>query len=248
MARSRSESLLVTVLRRWARSAPTRRADRRGADDDPARRQRRQHDDAHAGQRLRAGRRILLHRRSARRSAGAGCALLRDGAASDSQFNVVTVETGGKAPVPAPRLGTTTSRAAGSAATTSIEALCDRLDAAAGRHRRFDSTCLAAMPDAVLSGQGLFSTTGAVHAAAAFTADGRGVVDPRGRRSPQRGRQGGRPHAARRRSSRPRASVCSSAAGPASSWCRRRGRPASARWSPSAHRRRSPCRLPGARV
>jgi FdhD protein len=93
-----------------------------------------------------------------------------DGAASESQFNVVTVETGGKAPVPTPRLGTTTS-SCGLCGNDSIDALCDRLE-------RLPNTppialdVLTAMPKAALTGQGLFSTTGAVHAAAAFTATG----------------------------------------------------------------------------
>ena len=93
-----------------------------------------------------------------------------DGAASESQFNVVTVETGGKAPVPTPRLGTTTS-SCGLCGNDSIEALCDRLRVLpASPPIAID--VLAAMPSAVLTGQGLFSTTGAVHAAAAFTPDG----------------------------------------------------------------------------
>src|SRR6185295_6975818 len=53
----------------------------------------------------------------------------------------------------------------------SIEALCDRLDVLT-ETPPIAIEVLAAMPDAVLSGQGLFSTTGAVHAAAAFTPAG----------------------------------------------------------------------------
>ena len=93
-----------------------------------------------------------------------------DGAASESQFNVVTVETGGKAPVPTPRLGTTTS-SCGLCGNDSIEALCDRLEQLPAT-TPIDFDVLAAMPKATLSGQGLFSTTGAVHAAAAFTPSG----------------------------------------------------------------------------
>ncbi|MBK5332316.1 MAG: formate dehydrogenase accessory sulfurtransferase FdhD [Ilumatobacteraceae bacterium] len=93
-----------------------------------------------------------------------------DGAASESQFNVVTVETGGKAPVPTPRLGTTTS-SCGLCGNDSIEALCDRLEMLPATPP-IAIDVLAAMPEAVLSGQGLFSTTGAVHAAAAFTPAG----------------------------------------------------------------------------
>ena len=50
-----------------------------------------------------------------------------DGAASESEFNVVTVETGGRAPVPTPRLGTTTS-SCGLCGNDAIDALCDRLE------------------------------------------------------------------------------------------------------------------------
>jgi len=93
-----------------------------------------------------------------------------DGAASESQFNVVTVETGGKAPVPTPRLGTTTS-SCGLSGNDAIEALCDRLETLP-ETKRIDLDVLASIPSAVLAGQGLFSTTGAVHVAAAFTPDG----------------------------------------------------------------------------
>src|SRR6185312_4072282 len=49
-----------------------------------------------------------------------------DGAASDSDFNVVTVETNGLAPTPVPRLGTTTS-SCGICGTASIDGLAERL-------------------------------------------------------------------------------------------------------------------------
>ena len=93
-----------------------------------------------------------------------------DGAAIESQFNVVTVETGGKAPVPTPRLGTTTS-SCGLCGNDSIEALCDRLEPLPSTPS-IALDVLAAIPSAVLGGQGLFSTTGAVHAAAAFSPGG----------------------------------------------------------------------------
>jgi FdhD protein len=93
-----------------------------------------------------------------------------DGAASESQFNVVTVETGGKAPVPTPRLGTTTS-SCGLCGNESIEALCDRLDVLPPTPP-IDLEILTAVPKAALGSQGLFSTTGAVHGAAAFSPTG----------------------------------------------------------------------------
>jgi FdhD protein len=99
-----------------------------------------------------------------------------DGAASDSQFNVVTVETGGRAPVPTPRLGTTTS-SCGLCGHEAIETLCDRL-APLPATDPIPLAVVGKVPSAVLDGQSLFSTTGAVHAAAAFTPDG-GVLTTR---------------------------------------------------------------------
>jgi FdhD protein len=99
-----------------------------------------------------------------------------DGSAVDSQFNVVTVETGGRAPTPTPRLGTTSS-SCGLCGTEAIDQVADRLTPLV------DGTCsvipvdvMAAVPDAVLGGQGLFTSTGAVHAAAAFRPDGEIVL------------------------------------------------------------------------
>jgi FdhD protein len=93
-----------------------------------------------------------------------------DGSAVESEFNVVTVETGGRAPVPTPRLGTTTS-SCGLCGKDAIDSLCDRLETLAPTPP-IALDVLAAMPTAVLTGQGLFSTTGAVHAAAAFAPNG----------------------------------------------------------------------------
>ncbi len=93
-----------------------------------------------------------------------------DGPATDSQFNVVTVETGGRAPVPTPRLGTTTS-SCGLCGNDAIDSLCDRLEPLPPTPP-IPLDVLAAIPSAVLTGQGLFSTTGAVHAAAAFSPSG----------------------------------------------------------------------------
>ena len=97
-----------------------------------------------------------------------------DGAATDSQFNVVTVETGGRAPVPTPRLGTTTS-SCGLCGNDAIEALCDRLEPLPATPP-IPLEIVGRVPSAVLDGQGLFSTTGAVHAAAALTADGEVLI------------------------------------------------------------------------
>ncbi|MFN8023992.1 MAG: formate dehydrogenase accessory sulfurtransferase FdhD [Acidimicrobiales bacterium] len=94
-----------------------------------------------------------------------------DGAASESEFNVVTVETGGRAPVSTPRIGNTTS-SCGWCGTDAIDDLCATL-APLPDTAPIPLHVLAAMPEAVLGGQGLFAATGAVHAAAAFDADGR---------------------------------------------------------------------------
>ncbi len=93
-----------------------------------------------------------------------------DAAATDTEFNVVTVETGGQAPKPNPRLGTTTS-SCGLCGNDAIDQLCDRLEPLAPAPA-ISLDVLTSIPSAVLTGQGLFSTTGAVHAAAAFTPDG----------------------------------------------------------------------------
>ena len=87
------------------------------------------------------------------------------GSAVESEFNVVTVETGGRAPEPTPRL-TMTSSACGICGAEAIDELCARLLPVRGEP--FPLELLAAVPEAVRSSQKLFGSTGAVHAAAAF--------------------------------------------------------------------------------
>ena len=92
-----------------------------------------------------------------------------DGPAIESEFNVVTVETGGVAPTPTPRLGSTSS-SCGLCGADTIQELTDRLvplDA-----EPFDPLLLADVVDKVRADQDLFTKTGAVHAAAAFDRDG----------------------------------------------------------------------------
>ena len=150
------------------------------------------------------------------------------GSAAETEFNVVTVETGGLAPAPTPRLGPTSS-SCGWCGSDQLDDMCARL-APLPPTEPMPLELLAARAAAgAPSQQRLFGATGAVHAAAVFDRDGAIALRPRGRRPPQRGRQGGRRDAARRASSRPPVSGCSSAAGRASRWCRRRGRPGSAR-------------------
>jgi len=93
------------------------------------------------------------------------------GSATDSNFNVVTVETGGRAPVPTPRLGTTSS-SCGLCGSESIDELVARLDPISGS-TTFDLATLLAIPESVAPLQTMFADTGAVHAAAAFDVNGK---------------------------------------------------------------------------
>jgi len=93
-----------------------------------------------------------------------------NGSAMASEFNVVSVETGGRAPVPTPRL-VTSSSSCGWCGSDQLDELAGRL-APLPPGEPLDERVLASMPDRVLGGQGLFSATGAVHAAAAFGATG----------------------------------------------------------------------------
>jgi FdhD protein len=93
-----------------------------------------------------------------------------DGSAMASHFNVVTVETAGRAPDPVPRLGSTSS-SCGWCGSDQIETLAERLTPLPATEP-IDVPVLASMPERVLGGQGLFATTGSVHAAAAFDRHG----------------------------------------------------------------------------
>ena len=100
-----------------------------------------------------------------------GCRYCGESASAvDTEFNVVTVETGGHAPVPIARVATTTS-SCGLCGSASIDALRQRL-----RPLRdvtsFPLEILAAAPERARARQGLFDATGGVHAAAAFTIEG----------------------------------------------------------------------------
>ena len=103
-----------------------------------------------------------------------GCRYCGTGSAVDTEFNVVSVDTGGKAPIPVPRLGTISS-SCGLCGSTSLDELAGRLEPLT------DTTpipleVLAAVPDLVRTRQDLFDVTGAVHAAAAFDVSGHPVV------------------------------------------------------------------------
>ena len=90
--------------------------------------------------------------------------------AADTEYNLVTVESDG-APPATPRLGLTTS-ACGLCGAESIEALAERLDRLPPGGTPIAADVLAAVPERVRAFQDLFGTTGGVHAAAAFGANG----------------------------------------------------------------------------
>lgn len=89
--------------------------------------------------------------------------------AVETEFNVVTVDTGGKAPTPTPRLGSTSS-SCGLCGADAIDELTDRLVPLEGDP--FDPLLFAEVADRVRDQQDLFAKTGAVHAAATFDRDG----------------------------------------------------------------------------
>lgn len=102
------------------------------------------------------------------------CRYCATGSAVDSGFNVVSVDTGGAAPAPAPRLAATTS-ACGMCGSTALDELRARI-APIPVGAPWSTALLAGVPDAVRPAQDLFEATGAVHAAAAFDRGGRTVV------------------------------------------------------------------------
>jgi FdhD protein len=93
------------------------------------------------------------------------------GSAVDTGFNVVTVDTGGTAPPPVARLGTTTS-SCGWCGTDAIDDVAGRLPPLAASPP-VPAEVLVTVPEAVRAAQELFDLTGGVHAAAVFDAEGR---------------------------------------------------------------------------
>jgi len=93
------------------------------------------------------------------------CRYCGTGSAVDTEFNVVSVETGGLAPVPTPRLTTTTS-SCGLCGSTTLDDLAERL-APMQATTPIPLEVLATVPERIRGEQGLFDATGAVHAAAA---------------------------------------------------------------------------------
>lgn len=88
------------------------------------------------------------------------------GSVVESEFNIVTVSTGGRAPVPEPRLSVTTS-ACGVCGTSAIDELRDRIyPLPADEPLPLD--LLLEAPARMLDRVDIFDATGAVHAAALF--------------------------------------------------------------------------------
>ena len=102
------------------------------------------------------------------------CRYCATGSAASTEFNVVTVETGGVAPPPSPRL-TLTSSSCGLCGSASVDALAARLDPLPVTDP-FPLPALRAIAGTVRAEQPLFDRTGGSHAAAAFDRTGRPVV------------------------------------------------------------------------
>ena len=96
------------------------------------------------------------------------------GSASGTEFNVVSVETGGEAPEPVARLGPTTS-SCGLCGSSSIDDLRARIAPLADT-QQFELDILASVPLRMREEQELFARTGAVHAAGAFDRSGEPLV------------------------------------------------------------------------
>lgn len=96
-----------------------------------------------------------------------------EGPAAEFEYNVVTVETGGVAPVPTPRIGNVSS-SCGLCGSSTLTDLCTRLSPVNGEVT-FDAAVLSGVVDAVRAGQEMFGRTGGLHAAATF--DSTGLVE-----------------------------------------------------------------------
>lgn len=87
-----------------------------------------------------------------------------------NDYNRVTVETGGRAPAPSPRLGNVSS-SCGWCGSDQLDELVARLTPLPDIEP-IAASVLAAVPDAVAARQELFADTGAVHGAAVFDSAG----------------------------------------------------------------------------
>ncbi len=96
------------------------------------------------------------------------------GSAVDTGFNVVTVDTAGRAPTPEPRLTTTTS-ACGLCGASGLLELSSRLGPLVGTES-LPYSAFTTVADRIGAEQAVFALTGGVHAAAAFDASGTPLV------------------------------------------------------------------------
>ena len=96
------------------------------------------------------------------------------GSPVESEFNVVSVETGGRAPEPTARLGSISS-ACGVCGSEAIEELTERLRVLPA-YEPWDPSMLSSLPDLLREQQALFDATGSVHGAAAVDRSGTVVV------------------------------------------------------------------------
>ncbi|MGB0112464.1 MAG: formate dehydrogenase accessory sulfurtransferase FdhD [Ilumatobacteraceae bacterium] len=87
-----------------------------------------------------------------------------------NDYNTVTVETGGRAPEPTPRLGNVSSSCVW-CGSDQLDEMCARLDPLPAQPP-IDLDVLMSVPDRVAAEQSLFAETGAVHGAAAFDRNG----------------------------------------------------------------------------
>jgi FdhD protein len=102
------------------------------------------------------------------------CRYCGTGSAVETEFNVVSIDTGGKAPVPTSRL-TTTSSSCGICGSTQIDELTARLSPLPA-YEPWPTPLLLRVIDRVRNDQELFARTGGVHAAAAFDRDGNVLI------------------------------------------------------------------------
>jgi FdhD protein len=98
------------------------------------------------------------------------CRYCGTGSAAETEFNAVSVETGGAAPTPTPRL-TPTSSSCGLCGSATLEELRLRLHPLPALEP-FPLEVLAGVVARATADQDLFAATGAVHAAAAFDRQG----------------------------------------------------------------------------
>lgn len=94
------------------------------------------------------------------------CRYCATGPAAETEFNVVSVDTGGVAPEPIPRLATVSS-SCGICGTSQMDDLLLRLDPMPA-HEPWDPEVLFAVTERIAPAQDLFARTGAAHAAATF--------------------------------------------------------------------------------